>query len=607
MDEDIKPTPEEDGKEFGYFPFEELPPVTIQVVEEVIECENEINNINIQHIDPITKPTEIKLPMPVTRLIALQKADPAIKKLRQQWDDKQIDNNIYLLEDNILKRKVIENGILHTPILVPDILQEALLILAHDKAGHNGFRRTYMSLKTRYYWKGMKKSIHEHCTRCQVCAKHNIKTQQLRNEHFSSPPQPMEFIAMDLIGEFHPASSKGNRFALTAVCMLTGFTFCIPIKAKKAEDIVNAYLNHICCTFGPSRKILTDNGTEFKNKLWTEVYEKLQTEHKVTPIYSPQCNGRIEGFHRFLKSCIAKQLENQVEWDDLVWKATAAYNFFPTESSGMAPFFLMFGREANVKHNLLASERPKYMGTDESMINLELMNKLYLVIAHNLHEARKARDKNCSRNIPRDVDILKLGDNVLVRDHTSKVFQPKYKDFCITGFLGKNQVEVKDNHGHTTKVHRRDVKKIPMTDKISQIYEEEQINKTRNGRKLVPENKMPNLHWNLEKQETVQKEEIQETQTAFRLSRIQKVIIYIIIFIYSYILQIQDSVSKYTKSVIETTQNAVGTTKDISHSSWIKIKKEMQTIHELWRAQQENFKNQLYRSRNDPNDYIPTQ
>ena len=115
---------------------------------------------------------------------------------------------------------------------------------------------------------------------------------------------------MDLIREFHPASSKGNRFVLTAVCMLTGFTFCIPIKSKKAEDIINAYLNHICCIFGPSRKILTNNGTEFKNKLWTEVYEKLRTEHKVTPIYSPQCNGRIEGFHRFLKSCIAKQLEN---------------------------------------------------------------------------------------------------------------------------------------------------------------------------------------------------------------------------------------------------------------------------------------------------------
>ena len=77
----------------------------------------------------------------------------------------------------------------------------------------------------------------------------------------------MEFIAMDLIGEFHPASSKGNRYALTAICMLTGFTFCIPLKSKHTEDIINAYINYIFCSFGPSRKILTDNETEFKNKL----------------------------------------------------------------------------------------------------------------------------------------------------------------------------------------------------------------------------------------------------------------------------------------------------------------------------------------------------
>ena len=52
----------------------------------------------------------------------------------------------------------------------------------------------------------------------------------------------------------------------------------------------------------------------------------------------------------------------------------------------------MFGREAIVKHNLLESENPKYLGTDDSMINIELMSKLYLVVAHYLNEARKARD-----------------------------------------------------------------------------------------------------------------------------------------------------------------------------------------------------------------------
>ena len=65
----------------------------------------------------------------------------------------------------------------------------------------------------------------------------------------------------------------------------------------------------------------------------------------------------------------------------------------------------------------------------------------------------------------------------------SKAFQPKYKDFCIIGLLGKNHVEVEDNHGHTTKVHHRDVKKIPMTDKICQLHEEEQVGKVREGRK----------------------------------------------------------------------------------------------------------------------------
>ena len=155
----------------------------------------------------------------------------------------------------------------------------------------------------------------------------------------------------------------------------------------------------------------------------------------------------------------------------------------------------MFGREAAVKHTLLQSESPKYLGTDDSMINIELMNKLYMVVAHNLNQARKARDGNKKNSTRKEPEKLKIGDNILVRDHMS--FQPKYKEFCIIGLLGKNQVEVKDNHGHTTKVHRRDVKKIPITEKICQLYKEEQMGKVREGRKAVPANKMPELGWDI--------------------------------------------------------------------------------------------------------------
>ena len=273
IDDNIKLPAEQEGHEFGYVPFKQLPPAQVTVTEEVII--NEVNNlkIKIQHIDPVQKDLKIELPISNLKLKELQEQDRKINHLRKLWSENKLNKNIFAMENDILKKKVIECGLLYKPVILPEILRECLLILAHDEQGHNGFKRTHSALKTLYYWKGMKRHIQLYCRRCRTFAQHNVQTQELQKEHFSAPPQPMEFIAMDLIGEFHPASSKGNRYALTAICMLTGFTFCIPLKSKKAEDVVTAYLNHICCIFGPSKKILTDNGSEFKNKMWDEVFK----------------------------------------------------------------------------------------------------------------------------------------------------------------------------------------------------------------------------------------------------------------------------------------------------------------------------------------------
>ena len=48
----------------------------------------------------------------------------------------------------------------------------------------------------------------------------NIKVQQIQKEHFKVPPQSMEFIAMDLIGEFHPIppAKKTGMHSLHYAC-----------------------------------------------------------------------------------------------------------------------------------------------------------------------------------------------------------------------------------------------------------------------------------------------------------------------------------------------------------------------------------------------------
>ena len=86
------------------------------------------------------------------------------------------------------------------------------------------------------------------------------------------PNQLMEFICMDLIGECHPPTSRGHRYALTVMDMLTGFVFCAPLQTKKAEEIVQKYLDTVYYRFGGSRKILSDN------KVFEEITKKLGCE-----------------------------------------------------------------------------------------------------------------------------------------------------------------------------------------------------------------------------------------------------------------------------------------------------------------------------------------
>ena len=131
--------------------------------------------------------------------------------------------------------------------------------------------------------------------------------------HFSTPRLPMQFISMDLIGLFDP-SSHGHHYTLTVICMLTRYIFCIPLKTKTASEVVQAYMNKVYAKSGGTKKILSDNRTEFKYQLFTDVATQLGVECEVysTP-YHPQSNGRIERFHHFLKACMSKHVSKSLE------------------------------------------------------------------------------------------------------------------------------------------------------------------------------------------------------------------------------------------------------------------------------------------------------
>ena len=122
--------------------------------------------------------------------------------------------------------------------------------MAHDELGHNGTHRTYPLLKRLYYWKGLKPSVEKHIKVCYQCQKKNKQVVKYATLHFNVASFPMQFISMDLIGEFHPPTSRKHRYALTVICMLTGYVFCVPLKTKMAEEVIQAYIDHVYSKFG---------------------------------------------------------------------------------------------------------------------------------------------------------------------------------------------------------------------------------------------------------------------------------------------------------------------------------------------------------------------
>ena len=484
---EIELEPEPTGQEYGYEVFEELQPI------ETTTCHiSELKEENQKKKDPIPEDVKPIIDLTEEQLEDIQMKDKFIKNLVNRIvSGKQPSGKPYYLEGRLLKKYIYDNKQRFEVTVVPPNCAAMLLNLAHDQMGHNGSARTYMLLKRLYYWKGMKTDINIYVKQCKLCQKQNIVPVKYSQGHFSAPMTPMEFISMDLIGDFVP-SSKGNKYALTVICMLTGYTFCIPIPSKKASDVVTAYVDNVYAKFCGSKKILSDNGTEFKNQLFEKVAKELGVEFKCyTAPYHPQSNGRIEGFHHFLKACMSKHISKTMEWDEVVHLATAAYNFFPNEHSRESPFFLMFGRDPRIPLNTLLEPKIRYMGTDENILSLEALQRIYYMVAENLKLARERQTKQKSYHPVK----LKTEDMVMIKTHADGQFQPIYKGYYrIVSFKG-NQVQVIPCEGGKPHyVHITDVKYVlPADSVISHIPTFNQF-----GRKtklnLNPDT-VPNLNW----------------------------------------------------------------------------------------------------------------
>ena len=122
------------------------------------------------------------------------------------------------------------------------------------------------------------------------------------------PDRPFHKVTIDLVTKCE-TSTSGNKHMLTITNHLTGCPEAFPIPDKSADTIVSTFINkylpvHMCL-----RYILSDNGTEFKNKHMDQVLKQLGIIQIFPAPYHPQNNGKLEVFHKYLKPTLKKLCE----------------------------------------------------------------------------------------------------------------------------------------------------------------------------------------------------------------------------------------------------------------------------------------------------------
>ena len=445
-------------------------------------------------MDPIPDKDTLHWGISPEEIIQRQKADKFCQNIRNRIV--KAGSSVvhpYYMEEELLMHYVEDNKQKFEVIVIPRDLSKVVLKLAHDDLGHNGSARTYMIVRRNYYWKGLRPDVIHYIKRCTVCRKHNSASPKYNKGTFQAPGAPMDFISMDLIGEFHPPSTHGNKYALTVIYMLSGWTWCILIPDKTAPVVIQAYLKYVHHVFGPSRKILSDNVTEFSNKLFEAVAKELGVEHKIySPPYRSQSNGRIEGFHAFLKTSLAEHVSSSVEWDEVCTLATAAYNFLPNEHSRESPFFIMFGRDPRLPLAELFQHKLRYLGTDETVLSLQALRNMYLITAENL---RKARERSATPFLKKSTPI-QPNQLVTLKVHIRKTLDPRYEGTYRVIRLKGNQVELARNGTVTpTKwAYVSHLKPLLRADEIIEHIPKESAFARKTKLALNPD-KIPDLDW----------------------------------------------------------------------------------------------------------------
>eukprot|EP00854_Cymbomonas_tetramitiformis_P034177 gene34177-biopygen18263 len=197
--------------------------------------------------------------------------------------------------------------------------------------------------------------------------------------------------SLDLAWPTKRVKKAGNQRILIMTEHYTRFIVCVPIPNKEASTIATAFRNHVLPVFGAPAECLVDG----------------------------------ERVVRTIKFCFKKMTLDKgldYEWDEVLWSLVLSYNAAKQESTGVAPFTLLFAQEATVPPDLRARPGLNFEEQEEKTLAEDVLQRAIIVKKLMVHAG-------CSLEVAQHRDTLRY------EHRRSGIYEPKPHQFKVGDFV----------------------------------------------------------------------------------------------------------------------------------------------------------------------------
>ena len=277
--------------------------------------------------------------MRLETLIKSQCSDPKLMDLRRKCEKgpHSFGGAKYLIKEGVLIRLHTKHGLETMQVCLSKASAYSLCLRAHVGDGkgtwrsplgpsmHNGARKLYNMVSTRFYAENMAKMCKDITESCYICAEgkeNQAKTRPDAVKNMITPSIPGEAWSIDLLSL--PESGNIGGKLLTAQCIFSKFAIAIPVEREATSEYLFHLINwYIFSQQSRPRMILVDNARHLAGSAMRQATNQLNIELRTIPIYSARSNP-VENFNGILvKQLRLYHLHHNIPYNQ--WRETLPF------------------------------------------------------------------------------------------------------------------------------------------------------------------------------------------------------------------------------------------------------------------------------------------